>query len=781
MIWRQQRWATPLFAALLCIAALSHCSFSHAEDGAVMRFPIVGKTRFPSGLQMEVDTRWVEAQGYRPIRIKLGTSPALPSAADRMIQVNIKVFSLRNSMDDATDLTTAYVTLPQGKTSITTTVSVLQESLWNRIEIETYEGNSQLSDMSGSFNASASARRANIYYGWDQDAISFLVVNSNVPERSKRTAGTTGATAVAITPTLKPGESAAGTGNKVPDIRALALQIPDPVATYNIYNGGNPQTGFLPADDPNNALTDAQLIDWLATRSNFEMLPPAEVPAQWLDLTCFDFITLSLTELEQLGKASPRRLESIRKWMRAGGNLIVYGVGADPKRLSTLDAILGEPNSTAAWNSVAPSKKNTSVEFVNESPIVYGGQQQLPKIDIKTDKETKGFFTVSARPAGLGFALAIQETDVFPGTRRQWTALINSIESWRALWSVRNGVSLSDGNADTFWQFAIPGFGMAPVMLFVGLITVFVILLGPVNYAWLKRRNQLALLIFTVPLGAMFTIFSLTAYAILGDGINTRVRIWSVTELDQQSGIGTSLSHQTYYAGIPPWSGLSFPADAAVYPVDQLEEHMGYYSSYDLKRSYRWVKWVRTQEQNTQDLARGYISSRTLSQIVVVHPFRSEGKLVVKDGKVTNQLGVKIQHLVVRGDDESVLYCSGVGKDAVGELRPIDQANQTALKELIAGAKPQLLEGFDANAATLAMSTNSNRRAFAMNGRTYTATSEGEGILLEELKQIEEPVRTKGSLAPRTYLAIIEKPIDMPIGSKSAIEVMGFHVIRGKW
>ena len=185
MIWRQRRWATPLFAAaVLCIVVLSHCAFSRAEDGAVMRFPIVGKTRFPSGLQMEVDTRWVEAQGYRPIRIKLGTSPALPSPADRTIQIDIKVFSLRNSADNVTDTTTAYVTLPQGKTSITASISVLQESLWNRIEIETYEGNRQLGDMSGAFMASASARRANIYYGWDQDAISFLVVNSNVPELS---------------------------------------------------------------------------------------------------------------------------------------------------------------------------------------------------------------------------------------------------------------------------------------------------------------------------------------------------------------------------------------------------------------------------------------------------------------------------------------------------------------------------------------------------------------------------------------------------------------------
>lgn len=772
---RHSRWSLTWSAATSLILASIFSAASKGEDGTVMRFPIVGKTRFPSGLQMEVDTRWVEAQGYRPIHIKLGTSNGLPSPADRTIQLNVKVFSLRNSVDNLTDVTTAYLTLPEGKTSITSSISILQESLWNRIEIETFEGNSQLSDLSGSFNASASARRANIYYGWDQDAISFLVVNSNVPERSKRTAGTTGATAMAVMVQPKPSDPPVSSSNKVPDIRSLALQIPDPVASYNIYNGGNNQTGYQPADDPNNSLSDTQLMDWLATRSNFEMLPPAEVPAQWLDLTGFDFIILNFAELEGIAKASPRKLEAIRKWMRGGGNLIVYDLGTDQARLKALDALLGEPSASTTWNSVAPSKKNTSLEFVSESPNIYGGQQQLPKIDIKTDKETTSYFVVSARPSGLGMVLAIQDANVFPGTRRQWTALINSIPSWRALWSVRNGVCLSDGNSDTFWQFAIPGFGMAPVMLFVGLITIFVIVLGPVNYAWLKRRNQLALLIFTVPLGALLTIVSLTAYAILGDGINTRVRIWSVTELDQQTGLGTSLSHQTYYAGIPPWSGLQFPPDAAVYPVDQLEENMGYYNSYDLKRSYRWVKW-----EKTQDLVRGYISSRTLSQMVVIHPFKTEGKLVVKDGKVTNQLGAKIRHLVVRGDDDSVLYASSLAPNSAGDLRPIDEQSQTALKDLLATAKPQLLEGFDANAATAATMTNT-RRFYPMSGRTYSATSEGDGILLEELKHLEEPARAKGTIAPRTYLAILEKPIDLPIGSESAIEVMGFHIIRGRW
>jgi hypothetical protein len=197
--WRTVSLRSFLRVSML-VAFLALAAKVRSEDGALMRFPIVGKTRFPSGLQMEVDTRWVEAQGYRPIRIKLGTSPPLPAPADRTIRIELKTYSRLSSAEESADVTTAYVTLPQGKQSISTSFPVRQEALWSRVEIECYEGGFQLLDMSGSFNASASARRINQGYGWDQDAICFLVVNSQIPTRDKRTAGTTGATP---TPVLK--------------------------------------------------------------------------------------------------------------------------------------------------------------------------------------------------------------------------------------------------------------------------------------------------------------------------------------------------------------------------------------------------------------------------------------------------------------------------------------------------------------------------------------------------------------------------------------------------
>jgi hypothetical protein len=747
---------------------------SKAEDGTVMRYPIVGRTRFPSGLFMEVDTRWVEAQGYRPVRIQLGTTPSIPSPADRTIRVEIKTFS-RGYSEEAGDITTAYITLPEGKKSVSTSIPVRQEALWTRIEVECFEGGVQLLDMSSSFGASSSARRANQWYGWDQDALTFLVIHSQVPTRDKRLAGTSGATRPNIN---RPAAGSPTPVNQIPDLRALALQVPDPVASYNAYRANNGQILVDPTDDPKTKLTDAELIDWLATRSNFEMLPPEEVPSNWLELTGFDFITLSIEELEALAKSSPKSWEAIQIWAHGGGNLIVYGLGADPKRLADLDKIVEKIDASKEWKSLAPSTKTKDLEFVTESVNGYAysgqpGQPDAAKPAVNKENPTTSFFTTSARPMGLGMVIAIQENDIFPGESRQWNAFINSIPHWRSLWSVRNGVSLSDSNVNSYWNFAIPGFGMAPVMLFVGLISIFVVLLGPVNYAWLKRRGQLSLLIFTVPLGAFITIFSLSAYALLGDGVSTRVRAWSVTELDQRTGRGTSLSHQTYYAGIPPWGGLSFPKNAAVYPVDLLPERMGSSNDFELRRSIRATHW-----EDKQDLSRGFISSRTLSQVVVICPFESERKLLINGDKVTNQLGVNLKHLFLRDSSDRILYCAKLAPGETTTLRKMDKGDEQAMEDLIAEAKPQPMKDFDAAAAASAISGLSRYRYSI---RSYSTQPDGDGMLLEEFKQLADPVRTKASIGPQTYLAISDQAIEMPLGSKSAAEIMSLHVIRGKW
>ena len=125
--------------------------------------------------------------------------------------------------------------------------------------------------------------------------------------------------------------------------------------------------------------------------------------------------------------------------------------------------------------------------------------------------------------------------------------------------------------------------------------------------------------------------------------LGTRVRLRSYTELDQRRGKATTWSRQTYYAGFAPLRGLSFPAEAAIYPV----EHRPVSGSgmEDTRREMVWGE-----EQN---LVAGYFSSRTMAQFVVVEPQSSTAAIRVtesKDGtppEVVNELGMEVERLAL--------------------------------------------------------------------------------------------------------------------------------------
>src|SRR5262249_26323111 len=79
-------------------------------------------------------------------------------------------------------------------------------------------------------------------------------------------------------------------------------------------------------------------------------------------------------------------------------------------------------------------------------------------------------------------------------------------------WDTRHGLTPDAANTE-FAKFLVPGVGMAPVTYFQVLITLFVLLIGPANYWFLKRAKRLHLMVLTVPLAAGITTLALFAYA----------------------------------------------------------------------------------------------------------------------------------------------------------------------------------------------------------------------------------------------------------------------------
>jgi len=95
---------------------------------------------------------------------------------------------------------------------------------------------------------------------------------------------------------------------------------------------------------------------------------------------------------------------------------------------------------------------------------------------------------------------------------------------------------------------------------------------------------------------------ALFTYASLADGFATRVRARSLTWIDQRRGQAACWTRLSYYAGLSPAGGLTFPADVAVLPL----EH-----SPASQRGGRGDQRVLEWEGDQQHLAAGFVPART--------------------------------------------------------------------------------------------------------------------------------------------------------------------------
>ncbi|MHC4828825.1 MAG: hypothetical protein ACYTFT_00480 [Planctomycetota bacterium] len=116
----------------------------------------------------------------------------------------------------------------------------------------------------------------------------------------------------------------------------------------------------------------------------------------------------------------------------------------------------------------------------------------------------------------------------------------------------------------------IPSVGEVPVQLFVLMILTFVILAGPINYLYFRRKGRPAMALLVAPALGLGLTAGILLFGILGEGFATRGRLHSVTLLDQQAQQATTVGGMTLYAGIAPdhlepgpstWAVRSDPQD----------------------------------------------------------------------------------------------------------------------------------------------------------------------------------------------------------------------------
>jgi len=694
-----------------------------------------------AGLRVAIDTRWVGAAGYRPVHVTV--TPLRPDPAERALR--FELFVRRNNMRDYDLSVTQEVVLPAGSSRpVEATIAVPQHVAWWNYMVEVREDGRELPRLGVPWTPCYGSSAVE----WSECFPAMLVV-----------------------------------GDTLPDTGAMGENFP--VQAYYQYS---PRATSAPSSNQLPTVTAR---------------PSSELPERWIDYSGLDVVCVTLDDLAKLDQQRPRALRAILDWTAAGGNLWVFGAGEDWKRLGQLEQLVGLPSTpdgpapspADAWREPGPELFGQPVRgalssepgFIGDDWV--GDAQVTEEVEIGPgeglapgDKIVRIMAGFRMRPYEMGQLVAFaSQDDLLDGNATGWAWVFNAVGRDRWLWCQRHGLSFARENVD-YWNFLIPDVGLAPATEFCVLITLFVLAIGPLNYWLLRRWRRIHLLVVTIPLGAATVTLLLFAYAILADGLGTRVRVRSVTRIDQRVDRAVCWSRASYYAGLAPYGGLAFPQDVAVIPLEDFPANADRYPQSGLRQEVSW--------DEAQRLRSGFLASRTPTQYFTVRSRESRRGLVLARprGKpeVINQLGTPIHKVLMCDEDGQSYWAERVPTDGAVELSPITlSAARANLHRVHQAHEPQLPEGMRQYYGG-GMFGFSRRRYWRRwgGGSALVPPSQTTSLLEKELRVLSTPPRQgqPDPLAqPRSYVAVVEQSPEVALGVPSAEEEESYHVVFGRW
>lgn len=744
---------------LLLAWGLVGAKSASAETGMVHHLP-APPDKPDHGLVMQIDGRWIDGSGYRPVQVTVGTANGKPAPADRRISVTLqpRPYYYNASLPRVTE----EIELPQGSASVTQSILIPQHTSWFGVTVSTREDGRRLDELCSSQVVMFNNFNANIATEAYPAAIVF---HRNAPVRKDRVSW-----ALDQSNKLDSGKEV----EEFPDLRIFFNEQSVPThIQLKAELAGSPY----------------RAISCLEYMPRSDLLPLEQVPDNWLGLSSADLVVFELADLVDLKGTSPQRFEAVKQWTAAGGNLLIYNGGKEGE--AEVNELFG-----FQMGPKFPDWQQTKIEDVpirdlgilktlrspGQRQYVTNNGMTYSNLMIKDGKLTEtgvqaGLqpdapvepLNLSSREVGFGKIVLIRE-DPFPGDSAVWNRVFAAFGGNRLAWFQRHGMSRTRDNLG-FWDYLIPGVGVAPVTTFEFLITLFVIIIGPVNYFVLRAMSRLNLLIITVPAGALMVTALLMGYAVLSDGLSTQTRIRSLTVLDQQTGQGATWSRQAYYAGLANSTGLTFPTDTAVFEFEQFPMSDG-----ASNKELRWGK--------QQTLRGGYFQSRVTHQYLAQRPYQTQHKLTVtsKDGKVTvtNDLGTKIIALILVDEQGTPWAATDIAPDAQATLQGNIDSTVDKVRRTLSDANLGLPEGFDRHAYT---SQAYQRRYYYRSGNMpeeYLGEPSYSQALLERRLQ-DSQAKAYQPLGPRSYFAIVEQFPETPLGISVPSGEKSLEVIQATW
>ncbi|WP_143543720.1 hypothetical protein [Rhodopirellula sp. MGV] len=273
------------------------------------------------------------------------------------------------------------------------------------------------------------------------------------------------------------------------------------------------------------------------------------------------------------------------------------------------------------------------------------------------DRAQQAWDAAIVRPASMG-SLMVLDRDAFVSSMT-----VQPLESQFAQQvapMLRRGVDPILGD-NRHQRWLIPGVAQPPVYTFMGILTLFVILVGPIAYRWSTRSHRSHLMFVIAPLLALFTTLAMFSYSIVADGFGTLVRVRQLTWIDGASGDASERSRATLFAGISPNAGSSFDTEAEVmlYPNNDIAWR-------NIPSRITDIRKQVTIDNESQHFSSSFLPSRTQTQFVTHRVREQIGKIQIGELRtfsssntaanqstltVTSSLPFDVTDLVIRTED----------------------------------------------------------------------------------------------------------------------------------
>ncbi|MEM0925764.1 MAG: hypothetical protein AAGJ83_06985 [Planctomycetota bacterium] len=624
--------------------------FSNASYSQEVKLGTAPSNPTRAGFLMDVWAPPVGQEGFRPLSLRFS---AVGQSFQRQRNLTIQ-FRPRSSYDTEIDYQfECQVSLPEGKNKLQKSVMVPQFYRWDNCTIRIVEDGRRI----GKNN-------------------SVLRMPSQTTDQGQE---------ISVGVIVEP--SGGNSGSTFPDLRAMTTVLGDDRIFEN---------------DLTERFSDQRARSFATSLASgllrYRTMETPSLPSDWLGYTQLDVILVSYGVWEGLEKQQPQAAEAILRWVATGGQLWVYGtegVAADPtSRLSSLvgrspqhPAVLGT-NSVVSSTTRMDLSESNSVTFMQYQP--WNGSFYMdrssntgktrrkafdeliaarhPMVETVAASEMRNRFRVSWY--GMGRVVAISKPDPFPGSFQLW----NSIKATASQteWASRQGVDYSSGNQSCWW-WVIASVGRPPVTAFIVSNALFVIVMGPILYFWLRKRRRLFLLFFLAPAFGLLTTLGLFAFAFFSDGLEDRARLRQLSWFDGRSSdvAGESpwvdQTRHTYYTVIGRSNGLVFDRQSLGLPTSWNGIHEIYRSNNSSSAGPCEIR----QRENGLQFGGDFLRTRTQSQFLTTRSRLAPPPVDVRprDGgfAIINRTGQRI--LRFGYSDGSKLYeASGIDVDATVDL-----------------------------------------------------------------------------------------------------------------